>query len=158
MTHERRLTGRHVLFALIAFFGVMLVANAAFVTFAVRSFPGESEKKSYFQGLNYNETLAARATQNTLGWQVVVRRVEPSIVEIALYDIEETGVAGLAISGDIRRPTHSGGDQQLVFEEIAHGVYQATTTTLSDGAWDLSGIAKDLRGNQFEFHARVFVQ
>ena len=56
------LEGRHVLMALIAFFGVMLIANGIFVYFAVLTFSGGDTPESYRKGLNYNETIAAGAS------------------------------------------------------------------------------------------------
>ena len=55
------LKGWHVLLILMAFFGVMFSVNGVFLYHAITSFPGEDVKKSYVQGLNYNDTLAVRA-------------------------------------------------------------------------------------------------
>ena len=63
------LKGRHVLMALIAFFGIMLIANGIFVYFAVATFSGGDTSNAYRKGLNYNETLAAAERQAARGWQ-----------------------------------------------------------------------------------------
>ena len=62
------LTGRHVLIALVAFFGVMLIANGIFVYFAVATFSGGDTSNAYRKGLDYNETLAAAERQAERGW------------------------------------------------------------------------------------------
>ena len=54
---RRGITGRHVLLMLVAFFGAILVANAIFITVALKSFPGESQKKSYVQGIRYKRNI-----------------------------------------------------------------------------------------------------
>ena len=61
--------GWHVLTALLAFFGAIIAVNIAFAVIAVRSFPGEDVRRSYVQGLQYNDTLAERRVQQALGWQ-----------------------------------------------------------------------------------------
>ena len=58
--------GRHVLMGLIAFFGVMLLANGIFVYFAVATFSGGDTSNAYRKGLNYNDTLAAAELQTRL--------------------------------------------------------------------------------------------
>ena len=53
--------GRHVLAGLAGFFGLMLLANAVFVYFAVATFSGGDTSKPYQKGLHYNQTIAADA-------------------------------------------------------------------------------------------------
>ena len=64
----RELKGWHVLLIMLAFFGVMFSGNGVFLFHAITSFPGEDVKKSYVQGLSFNDTLADRAAQAELGW------------------------------------------------------------------------------------------
>lgn len=158
MTGAKRLTGRHVLLMLVGFFGVMLVANAAFVIVAVRSFPGESEKKSYLQGVRFNETLAARAEQERLGWRAEIAGFDRNHVEVRFFDVSGSPVVGLSVAGDLRRPAFNGADRALIFYETAPGVYRAEMNALAKGGWDLSGLAEDGRGGRFVFEARVSVK
>ena len=158
MTRAKPITGRHVLLMLVLFFGVMLVANAVFVIVAVRSFPGESEEKSYLQGIHFNETLAARAEQEKLGWRVEIAGFDRDQVELRFYSAEGAVVAGLAVAGDLRRPAFNGADQPLIFRETAPGVYRTELEALDAGAWDLSGVAEDELGQRFAFKARISVK
>ena len=41
-------------------FGVTIGVNATFITLAMRTHPGEDVPRSYYQGLNFNDTLAQR--------------------------------------------------------------------------------------------------
>jgi hypothetical protein len=61
--------GRHVLLGLIAFFGVMLVANSLLVYYALDTFSGGDRPDPYRAGLRYNDTIAAAERQAALGWQ-----------------------------------------------------------------------------------------
>lgn len=158
MNTEKKLTGRHVLLLLCAFFGVMVVANAAFVTFAVRSFPGESQKKSYLQGINYNETLAERHQQATLGWRAEITQINPSRIELRMFDADNAPLTGLDIAGSIERPSHSGADQQFICDERSPGVYASSLTALEPGAWKIIAVANGRDDARFDFTARVLVQ
>ena len=60
--------GRHVLIGLVAFFGVMLVANGIFVYYALETFAGGDTSDPYRKGMHYNETLAEAARQDERGW------------------------------------------------------------------------------------------
>ena len=42
-THDRRITGRHVLFGMLAFFGVVFTANGVMMWMAARTFDGVDE-------------------------------------------------------------------------------------------------------------------
>jgi len=59
--------GRHVLMALIGFFGVMFLVNGIFVYFAVATFSGGDTSDPYRKGLHYNETLQAADRQAERG-------------------------------------------------------------------------------------------
>lgn len=157
MKKQAELTGRRVLLLLCAFFGVMVVANAAFVTFAVRSFPGESQKKSYMQGIHYNETLAARTRQATLGWRAEITQLGASAIEVRMFDADDAPLTGLNVGGSIERPSHSGADQDFVCDERSPGVYAAKFTTLDKGAWKIAAIASGRDDARFEFTARVTI-
>ena len=61
-----KITGWHVLFSVIAFFGVITAVNAVMISYAVKSFPGEDQKKSYMQGLQYNKVLEEKKLQEQL--------------------------------------------------------------------------------------------
>lgn len=161
MTRNKELTGRHILLMLFAFFGVMIVANTAFVVLAVKSFPGESQKKSYVQGLNYNDVLERRARQSALGWQVAIRALnsdnDMTAIDITIRSANEEPLSGLTIDGAIRRSVHDGADQPISFEETGPGGYRAEVTRLDAGIWDLTGTARDIGDGEFDFTARVTV-
>lgn len=153
------LTGRHVLMALLGFFGVIITVNMIFLTFALRSFPGESMKKSYLQGLHYNEILTERAEQAALGWRAELLRADRNgaegVIELQVFDAAGTPLSGLTVEGELRRPAHSRSDQTLSFMHVGNGVYRTPVSDLAPGAWSLTAQAENAYGDQLDLASRV---
>lgn len=162
MTGEQALSGRHVLLALIAFFGTVFIANFAFIYLAVNSFPGEHEEKSYLQGLRYNERLDQRAQQEALGWTASISRAELDdaklVIEIDYSDDAGLGLSRLEVSGSLSRPVDDDLDQVLVFESIGAGRYRAYVEGTGFGVWRLVAVAETADGVQFELDTQIVVQ
>ena len=157
----RQITGRHVLFMLVAFFGIIITTNVIFISLAVKSFPGESQKKSYVQGLQYNETLIARAEQARLGWHVQVTQVARTDagvnIELRFLHDGDTALDGLNIEGVLRRSIHHREDQALIFTPVGNGIYRAIATNAAAGIWDVKAFAVDAQDQRFDFNARIVV-
>ena len=68
----REWTGRDIIVTLIATFGVVVGVNVYFIVQAERTYPGQDVAHPYMQGVEYNQTLAARAKQAKLGWRAVI--------------------------------------------------------------------------------------
>lgn len=155
------LNGRHVLAMLVAFFAVVIVANAIFIALALKSFPGEQEKKSYLQGLRFNERIADRKAQDALGWSVEIAtpRGGDGLVSIDLVFLSatDTPIGGLAIDGLLSRPASEEFDAALVFEEIAAGAYRARIAA-PPGVWRLQATARNERGDAFALEKRLTLE
>lgn len=162
VSSAKSFTGRHVIYCLLGFFGVIITVNAIFLTHAIRTFPGESMKKSYLQGLHYNEVLAERAEQSALGWRAELVRVnaedEEGVIEVRLLDEADRPLRGLAVRGELRRLVHSRDDQKLAFTPMGDGAYRASADALASGVWSLIGHAENEAGQTFDFTARVEVR
>ncbi|TGY90583.1 hypothetical protein E5163_05545 [Marinicauda algicola] len=129
--------GRHVLFALVGFFAVVIAVNAVFIAFAVKTFSGEEVERSYVQGLEYNRVIEARRAQAELGWQAAVNMTGGQVlVEIARPDGSPVG--GLFLEGALRHPADTGLDRPLAFRERETGLYVAEVSDLPEGQWILS--------------------
>ena len=61
--------GRHVLIGMIAFFGLIFLANGIFLYYALTTFGGGDTGSPYRSGLHYNETLAEAARAAERGWK-----------------------------------------------------------------------------------------
>lgn len=159
MNKQKTLNGRHVLAIMLGFFGVIIVVNTIFVTYAVRSFPGEYQKKSYMQGLQFNEVLAERAAQEALGWRVEIVHVDPAgAIEIAARDKSGTVLRGLSVAGSLKRPTNDENDRDMIFQAMADGVYRAEAGALLPGAWDLSLNIADGADARLDANSRIIVE
>ena len=154
----REIRGVHVLWALIAFFAAIIAINVAFSIVAIRTFPGEDVRRSYVQGLAYNDTLAARRAQAALGWRASAElaraRGGAAQLDLRVVDRDGRAIAGLVFTGALRRPLAAQEDHPLQFEEIEAGHYRARLDAPAPGQWELRAAARrdDVR---FELTRRV---
>lgn len=130
-----RLEGRHILFGLLMFFGVMFAANGVFLYYAVGTFNGFETRDAYRRGLEYNMRIASDAEQSERGWRPSVRydAAKKSLV-LDIRDKARRGVAGLGIRGEIRRPATDRQDREVELTEVAPGRYE-TPLELEPGQW-----------------------
>lgn len=153
-----RLHGGHVLVGLIAFFAAIVAINVAFAIIAVRTFPGEDERRSYIQGLRYNDVLAERRAQAALGWRARSELTPiPSGARLLVRLSDRSGapVVDASIDAVLRWPPHENGDRALRFSALGGGVYAADLGALPSGRWDLRGRAQDPYGRALNFEAEL---
>ncbi|MEE2526525.1 FixH family protein [Hyphobacterium sp. HN65] len=150
----REIKGRHVLIALLVFFGVIIAVDAFFVTTALRTFRGEDEPRSYVQGIRYNDVLERREEQAGLGWSAT-SVVTSTRVEIGVVDAQDAPVTGLVLDARLRHPADSGRDIELALTEISAGVYEADTE-VPDGRWTL--VVSTPEGPPFELEQDIWLQ
>ena len=128
-SQDKQLTGRHVLFMLLAFFGIMIAVNAYFTFVAVKSFRGEDVPRSYRQGLEYNQTLDARAEQKRSGWTASVNTIksggQPLRLVLEINDKDGRAIPGLEIVAKLRHPVDTDFDHALSFNDAGNGRYVA---------------------------------
>lgn len=159
---SRSLTGRHVLLFILAFFGVIITVNMIFLTYALRTFPGESMKKSYLQGLHYNDILDERAAQAALGWRAEIVRADrvagEGVIELQLFDESGAPLSALNVTGELRRPAHSRDDRLLSFAHRGEGLYHASAGPLDAGVWALTVQAEDSAGEILDVTGRLEFQ
>ena len=155
------ITGRHVLFGLIGFFGVMLIVNGIFLYYAVGTFNGFETTNAYSRGLTYNARIAADAAQESRGWTASARhdaRGEKIVIEVK--NRRGAGIAGLMIQGEIRRPATDRQDQKVTFKEGAPARY-AIPIELAAGQWVLLAEAREPGKSgepAFRFKQRLWVK
>jgi nitrogen fixation protein FixH len=152
--------GRHVLWALIGFFGVMLIVNAIFVYFAVVTFSGGDTSDPYRKGLHYNDTLEAAERQAERGWRTEVEYDEKTgRLQFSFVDKKMAPVTGLRIGAMLSRPATDREDRQVVLAEVSEGVYVATVH-LSPGLWVISIASRkagESGGSAYRIKRRLFV-
>jgi nitrogen fixation protein FixH len=131
MKQPRPLTGRTVLFCLLGFFGVVMLANGIMVRAAVSTFGGVETASSYQAGLRFTRDAAAARAQDELHWQVRanVRPVSDSVVvEIDVRDASGRPLAGLEANVVLHHPTDGRADQSVAVSEDTAGHFRGTTT------------------------------
>jgi nitrogen fixation protein FixH len=153
-----RLDGRHVLGALLVFFAAVIAINVAFTIAAVRTFPGEDERRSYTQGLRYNDLLAERRAQAALGWRVrsyLAPAESGARIVVVLHDGKGLPLEGAAIDGVLRWPPAQSGDRTLAFKPLGEGRYGAEVGAITTGRWTLRARAHDGAGRALDFEAEL---
>jgi len=134
-TKPFRITGWHVLFSVVGFFGVVIAVDALFLVLAYRSHPGQVSVTPYEDGLAYNRAVAQRRAQAQLGWSATAAQGAGGVV-IEVADAKGSPVPGLKLTGQLRRPATEAGEIVLTFAEAAPGRYIAPAKPDS-GAWDV---------------------
>jgi nitrogen fixation protein FixH len=147
-----RVKGWHVGVAVVAFFGVVIGVDAAFVTMALRTYPGEVSSTPYEDGVAFNRRLAQEAAQAKLGWEASVA-ADPGSVRLQMADANGAALSGLAVTGRLSRPATEAGAETIRFKEVSSGVYVGPFSRT--GAWDLVVHAVDSRGSSFEAQRRL---
>ncbi len=159
MTRRRLITGRHVLFGVLGFFGVIFAANGALVYFAIDSWPGLDVEGAYERGLNYNDTLQAAERQRKLNWRsrVTVTDGPRQTVRVYITGGDGNPVSGLSVAAAIRRPATEGSDQRLSLNETAPGIYSAAVSLPLAGIWRVAVEAQAKTGPPYLMSHQVMV-
>jgi nitrogen fixation protein FixH len=138
----RPITGRMVLIGMIAFFGVIISVNMAFVYFALDSWPGLTTQNSYEEGLAYNKTLESAARQDALGWHSRIGLGPATPKGVRVLSLSMTGpdgapVAGLAAKARLSRPLGEGLTLDTKLSEQTPGDYTALIRLPALGRWEV---------------------
>lgn len=132
----REIKGGHVLFAMLAFFGVIIAVDSVLIYKAVSTFGGVENVNAYRDGLAYNERIALDSRQAELGWR---DRVEahgaPLRLRVSLENREGEAVARRHVVADVGRPATNRFDRTLKLAEVAPGVYEAALAEAEAGTW-----------------------
>lgn len=147
-----RITGWHVLVAMVLFFGLIIAVDALFIVKAYNSFSGQVASNPYEAGLAFNRTLAERRRQEALGWTATVDTPRPGVVIVRMTDQAGQPMSALSVTGTLERPATEAGRQVLNFKPAGDGNYEAPARL--DGAWDLRATARNGR-DQFKVEARL---
>lgn len=131
----REFTGRHMLAAMLAFFGVIIVVNLIMAGFATRTFGGKVVENSYVASQKYNGWLAEARAQRKAGWKGELT-LDSDRRPILVAAIGRGPLAGATVTAVARHPVGRKDDIALGFEEIGPGVYRASES-LPAGRWTL---------------------
>ena len=139
----KQLTGRHVLFYLFGFFGVMLFANGVFLYFALTTFNGLENPNAYQDGVNYNVRIEAERRQAALGWAHEVSLTQDGRLDVSVRDRSGNAVTGLSVSGTLVRPVSDRFAREIQLDEVNTGLYRAQVSNIQSGNWIVALSAND---------------
>ena len=156
---ERR--SRWIPWAFVAFFGVVLAANAAMIVIALATWPGLETQQAYRRGLAHDEALAAAAAQAALGWEVE-------------FAFEQTGQRGGALRLDLAdrfgsrlqnaevqvafvRPTHHGYDLIVDLPHHYGGRYLGDVALPLAGQWEARVHIVEREG-EYRLRERIYLK
>ena len=123
-------TGRHMLFALIGGFGIVMAVNFYMASLATSGFGGVIVKNTYVASQKFNGWLDEAERQEALGWEAV-----PSRGADGHLVVPTTGVPDLALaSAKIRRPLGDLEASELALVRQQDGSFRSVEP-LADGRW-----------------------
>jgi nitrogen fixation protein FixH len=161
LTREQK-SKRMVLVWLFSFFGVIFIMNAYMITKAATTFNGVVAKKSYQQGINYNQTLANKKqiVEEGLTYKLILAKKPDSVLDVKLelshadnsYKMPENVVL------TFWRPATEG--QDFMVNLIAKKDYtnQVQFRENQKGAWNIKYQLKTLDGKIVDFKDRVYIR
>jgi nitrogen fixation protein FixH len=118
----------------VAFFAVVIGVDAAFLTLAYRTHPGQVAPRPYEAGLIYNAELERLRVQEAIGWRAALE-ARPEGVIVLLRDRDGQPLRGLRVTATLLRPATEQGRSVLTLTETAPGQYIGPRAGLS-GVWD----------------------
>lgn len=140
-TKPRQITGRTVLIAIVAFFGVVIGVNMVMMKLAMDTLSGTEVDSAYRASLAYESEIKAAHDQKLRDWQVDIH-IERNpdglaTVKVDARDKSGTPLRGLAFSGRLERPTDKRADRSIALAEAGGGVYRGSAPDVMPGQWDL---------------------
>ncbi len=153
----KEITGRHVLLAMLAFFGVIFAVNGTFLYRAISSYTGVVSNEPYRKGLEYNNRIADDERQRALGWKHSIALSPDGQLRIAFDGASPQALAGLSLKGMVGRPSTDAQDVSVTLTEGRPGEYLADVGKLGDGNWLVTAEATRARpeGSPAEAEAEV---
>ena len=134
------ISGRHVLAAMMAFFGVVFAVNGVMAYSALSTFSGLDGDDAYRRGLAYNATVAEAEQQERLGWTASLQ-LQPDVLRVRISNKAGQPATHLSVSGMLGRPATDRQDQPMSFLEVGPGIYEAPSGHAGPGSWIASILA-----------------
>ena len=129
----RAFTGRHMLGAMVAFFGAIIAVNLTMAVFAMNSWTGLVVKNAYVASQEFNANARAGREQAALGWrgELAYRKGE---LRYRLISANGAVVAATGVEVALGRPAYEAEDQTAVLLARDDGSFGGEIV-LADGQW-----------------------
>lgn len=152
---------RWIPYAFVAFFGIVLAANAAMIWIAVSTWTGLETENAYRKGLAYNRTIEQARAQAALGWRVDLAFAQQDdrtlAIELALADRNGDLIETASVNAAFMRPTHEGHDRTIPVPHRYGGQYLGEVRLPLAGQWDVR-VAVEARGEVWRARRRVYLR
>lgn len=135
MTGKKGFTGRHMLAAMVGFFGVVFAVNVIMATLAAKTFGGTVVDNSYVASQRFNRWLAEGRAQERLGWTARLALDGRRHVRVELTD-RIGPLTGADVTATGRHPLGRESDVPLSFRPDGSGVY-VSQGPLPAGRWQV---------------------
>jgi nitrogen fixation protein FixH len=134
-----RLTGRHVLGMLGAFFFVMFAANVALIYFALHTLHGSELENPYDASQTYNRRILEAHAQDERGWAAnVMTRAEGPGERVMVDFRDRTGapISDLQVTARFEHPFDAAKDRQISLSSDGLD-YEGVAGPIANGRWTL---------------------
>ena len=152
---HREVTGRHVLFSLLGFFGVVFAVNAVMVKAATSTFGGVETTSSYKAGLMFEQEVARAERQDDLHWQIdgklARNKSGEAVLDISARDAKGGLLAGITAQARLAHPADERLDHVIALNRTGAGVFHGEVE-VQPGQWEL--IIDLYRGETRAFRSR----
>jgi len=149
----RQVTGRMVLFCLLAFFGVVFAVNGVLIDAALSTFSGLDTESSYQAGRMFEHEVALAKEQDAQHWRVNAKltpTADGERVDIEARDAAGQPLIGYDATAMFERPTDRRLDRTVTTAIDSPGHFHGSAN-LAAGQWDL--VIELTRNGEREFRS-----
>lgn len=131
----RPFTGRHMLFVMVTFFGVVIAVNLFMATMAARSWTGLIVKNGYIATKFMEERRERESAAVAAGWRIGAT-VREGIVTVEVVDGADRPLDRALVDAVAGRPVMEQDDRRVRLDKVGYGRYVAREP-LPVGRWYL---------------------
>jgi|GEM_PF-324437 len=133
-------TGKHMLFVMLSFFGVIIIVNLTMATLATKSWTGLVVKNGYIASQRFNKNQEAHEKLIAAGWQSALE-YNNGLFSLTLTKNSKV-LANCVVTALLNRPVHENDNQRLQFkyshtERQQAGGHYIVRNQLKPGRWNL---------------------
>ena len=148
-------TGRHMLLAIVGFFGVIISVNVGMAVVSSVSWTGLVVQNSYVASQEFEEKRLAHTAQQQAGWRASLSYADGTAL-LSVVDADGKAIDLGSPVLQINRPVGGHDDQQVAFSRRPDGVYTGPVT-LGPGVWEARVNVVDTPLGPFELHERFSI-
>lgn len=152
----QQFTGRHMLMAMLGFFGVIVTVNVVMAVSASTTWTGLVVPNSYVASQEFQAKQDAAVRQRALGWHAELAFADGRI-SLTVVDGAGLAIELGKVTLQVNRPVGGHDDQQLVLARSERGAYEAPLQ-LASGVWELNVTAAETPEGPFALHERLVVR